>query len=381
MQATLSFRKDNLSPEQLRAVEILEQTYAFTNMESVPSLQDIATKDAKILVRKKLRTKDLPKGDFWTWNQSRGRKNTQSINGDIDLCFYKLTTRVRASVGENPGYKLWIFNLNDKKNSTFASFLWCERGSKKDNESTTNLSSPQKQQQLNHDKVPQWPRWNPGEVDKDSVTMEIPSQSPSLAPLTFHSSSLTFQIPKPSSHNLMSTNTFNSNMINQESQRKNPELVMLPKTNQQMPSYSSNTLNNESNGDQQQKQQPTTQEPGPSLNLAPLKIPQLATNLPTISGIKQNQNKESQVSPNLPKLNYTQDNLESKEDKIQNSESSQSSTFDKEIKPETSQNENNNVHSSCTLGPLPIKRDNIEDMANSIAKVRRINQQLHENMS
>eukprot|EP00339_Tiarina_fusa_P018073 CAMPEP_0117050106 /NCGR_PEP_ID=MMETSP0472-20121206/34596_1 /TAXON_ID=693140 ORGANISM="Tiarina fusus, Strain LIS" /NCGR_SAMPLE_ID=MMETSP0472 /ASSEMBLY_ACC=CAM_ASM_000603 /LENGTH=377 /DNA_ID=CAMNT_0004763763 /DNA_START=67 /DNA_END=1196 /DNA_ORIENTATION=- len=133
----LLFKKDNLSPEQLRAVEILEQAQSYTNVETVPSLQELATKDSKILVKKKLRTKDLPKGGGWTWNQSRGRKCTQNINNTIDLCFYKLTTRVRANTGENPGYKLWIFNITNKANKTTSSFLWCERG-RGDNENENN---------------------------------------------------------------------------------------------------------------------------------------------------------------------------------------------------------------------------------------------------
>merc|ERR1712137_46405 len=191
----LLFKKDNLSPEQLRAVEILERTSLFTNFDTIPSLQTLATKDAKIMIRRKLRTKDLPKGDGWSWNQSRGRKSTQSIDNNIDLCFYKLTTRVRAHTGENPGYKLWIFNTTDQTTRTTMSFLWCERG--QENEHGQPGTQPQPQQhrpspQLQtqpqtHDNNSSWnslSTWKTTDPGNQVSFSQSPSAStPILAPL------------------------------------------------------------------------------------------------------------------------------------------------------------------------------------------------------
>lgn len=180
----LLFRKDNLSPEQLRAVEILEQAKTYNDVETVPTLEALASKDSKILVKKKLRTKDLPKGDGWTWNQSRGRKCTQNINDTIDLCFYKLTTRVRANSGDNPGYKLWIFNIVDKVNDAASTFLWCERGSE-DVESDAHGVSTQDERQwsLNNWKTeePQGSRTY-GHYGQTSQAVDSPNHTP-LAPL------------------------------------------------------------------------------------------------------------------------------------------------------------------------------------------------------
>jgi len=148
----------------------------------------LATKDAKIMIRRKLRTKDLPKGDGWSWNQSRGRKSTQSVDNNIDLCFYKLTTRVRAHTGENPGYKLWIFNITDQTTRTTTSFLWCERGQEFENNTQMQQqpqhprnSTPQPQsQEKSNWTISSWKKNNYGQTE---------NPPPILAPLKLSNTS------------------------------------------------------------------------------------------------------------------------------------------------------------------------------------------------
>merc|ERR1712137_418100 len=81
---------------------------------------------------KPLTTSSLPRGDSWSWNQSRARQTIKSLHGNITVCFYKLSTRRIPRATETPPLiKLWIFNVTIPilgQEDKCVNFLWCERG-------------------------------------------------------------------------------------------------------------------------------------------------------------------------------------------------------------------------------------------------------------
>ena len=123
--------RQSLTPEQQRAFTVFEamlchwQDYLITPDQLC--VERICLKDTRISTQVPLKTKTLPRGVDWLWNQSRSRQNITSSNG-TQVCFYKLNTRkVRKSETEAPPYKIWIFNVIFP-NFQQVSFLWCERG-------------------------------------------------------------------------------------------------------------------------------------------------------------------------------------------------------------------------------------------------------------
>ena len=122
--------KQLLTPEQQRAYAVFEemlnhwQDY-LVDVEQL-TVSNICVKNSRISTYIPLKTKTLPRGVDWLWNQSRSRQNV-AVNG-VQVCFYKLNTRkVRKSEMEAPPYKIWIFNALFP-NFQQVSFLWCERG-------------------------------------------------------------------------------------------------------------------------------------------------------------------------------------------------------------------------------------------------------------
>ena len=123
-------QRPTLTPEQSRALVVFEEAYQHFNdllTTSNLSLESICITDTKIFTHQPLKTKNLPRGTDWLWNQSRSRQIVTLEDG-TNVCFYKLNTRkARKAPGESPLYKLWVYNITLKSNQEL-SFLWCERG-------------------------------------------------------------------------------------------------------------------------------------------------------------------------------------------------------------------------------------------------------------
>ena|SRR3990167_7685047 len=120
-----------LSPEQTRAFVVFQQAFArwkdYYLTEEVLTVDTIRLQDTKFFTHIQLKTKTLPRGGDWLWNQSRSRQHVTTDDG-TQIVFYKLNTRkVRKVEGESPPYKIWIFNIRFIDCQTL-SFLWCERG-------------------------------------------------------------------------------------------------------------------------------------------------------------------------------------------------------------------------------------------------------------
>lgn len=129
------FDRANLTPEQCRAIGVLEENFSkwTTAIENDPlTLEKISTQDVMFFTELAVSTSSLPRGEVWSWNQSRARQTITSYHGKINVCFYKLSTRkTPKSTEKAPLIKVWIFNIiipilgeRDKP----VNFVWCERG-------------------------------------------------------------------------------------------------------------------------------------------------------------------------------------------------------------------------------------------------------------
>lgn len=120
--------KENLSPEQRRAIQMLTDTNITTLKPTTnPSLNAITKHGATVVVPKTLSTKELPHGGQWNWNQSRKRQTILNKAKTLSVCFYKLSVKMKRSA-PNPGYKLWVFNITNLLEDSDSTFLWCENG-------------------------------------------------------------------------------------------------------------------------------------------------------------------------------------------------------------------------------------------------------------
>ena len=115
------------SREQRIALSVLRDSLfnIFPQIESQAQFEAITTMDAKIFVSGHLNTSDLPRHQFWTWNQSRARLTIS--NCGVSGKFFKLSTRT-AKYGpkETPRYKLWVYHIHLDGNAV--TFLWVEKG-------------------------------------------------------------------------------------------------------------------------------------------------------------------------------------------------------------------------------------------------------------
>jgi hypothetical protein len=124
-------RHGGLSPDNERAMCFLEQTLinGFQTVLEIPPLQAMCLSGNSFVVSFLLRTRNLPRGASWVWNQSRNRISSQRVDGNPgSLLFYKLGTRRGFGVQETPpNYKIWVFNYFDPSTGHL-SMVWCERG-------------------------------------------------------------------------------------------------------------------------------------------------------------------------------------------------------------------------------------------------------------
>lgn len=131
---SVQFDKSSLTPEQGRAVRVLEQHFQKWRSGSRKDLklEEITTMNYYTFTNTPLHTSMLPRGESWSWNQSRARATVRANFSDITATFYKLSTRKTSkSESKPPLYKLWIYDisiphLNGISNEVY--FLWCEKG-------------------------------------------------------------------------------------------------------------------------------------------------------------------------------------------------------------------------------------------------------------
>ena len=123
-----------LTPEQSRAFSVFLDAFQnfneLTCLNNCLSLEYLTVTGTTFFTTLTLKTKTLPRGTDWLWNQSRSRKYV-SIN-NVQLCFYKLNTRKvnKNSDKLSPLCKIWLFNVTTSgiSESKSLSFFWCEKG-------------------------------------------------------------------------------------------------------------------------------------------------------------------------------------------------------------------------------------------------------------
>ena len=84
-----------------------------------------------LLTSSTIGAKDLPSGHWWTWNQSKGKKDIVLTRTGYVGTIRKLIPRRRKQEQTKlpiPKLKVWHFELQSKGDEKRFSGLWCERG-------------------------------------------------------------------------------------------------------------------------------------------------------------------------------------------------------------------------------------------------------------
>ena len=114
----------SLAPEQQRAIEILRSSNC--KPQNIQLTLGLITTGKTAFSADIVGTKDLPKENYWNWNQSRKRQILQ-LDQETKPCFYKVSTKVKRDYNTpNPRFKVWVFNIFSPVGAS--TFLWCERG-------------------------------------------------------------------------------------------------------------------------------------------------------------------------------------------------------------------------------------------------------------
>ena len=117
-----------LAPEQRRALRVLSKTNRDKASSHFPTLEEVTTAGATTAYTFKITTKELPKGQYWCWNQCRKQISVQDSALKLDICFFKLSTKLKDASKINPSHKLWVYNISHMETKKQSSLLWCERG-------------------------------------------------------------------------------------------------------------------------------------------------------------------------------------------------------------------------------------------------------------
>jgi len=120
-----------LRREEMRALEVLKhhlRTWKDNVVHPCSLTVDVICETGKMLfVRECLKTSSLPRGEAWIWNQSRSRKVINLDDEGIQVCFYKVNSRLaKGLIARTRPYKLWVYNMTIQNEEV--SFLWCEKG-------------------------------------------------------------------------------------------------------------------------------------------------------------------------------------------------------------------------------------------------------------
>ena len=125
-------RIEDLSKEQKKALSVFSKNCPnFSKLVNKVSLQ----KDSPLLPTGfitissiPIKIADLPRDNYWSWNQSNGRTIVNIVDANITI--RKVTSRIRTSFDtakSSPSFKIWIFDVKYKSKMPIY-FLWCEKG-------------------------------------------------------------------------------------------------------------------------------------------------------------------------------------------------------------------------------------------------------------
>lgn len=120
-----------LKPEHARALTFLDSILSSHKLEMKNYISEEIWYEGKVMVMEKVPySKDIPAGDTWRWNQTKGRKEAFLPNKDVSVVLAKLIPRKKSSVleGTVPSYKLWRFAVTYHENNRCIYVLWCEKG-------------------------------------------------------------------------------------------------------------------------------------------------------------------------------------------------------------------------------------------------------------
>lgn len=121
-----------LPPEYRKAYEVINNILS-NNIENeklntaIPI--DILKAGTIVFIGKDFKSRNIPSGTHWSWNQVKAKKiaNIQNAHGEFVIEFFKLMSRPV----QNVPYKLWRFNVTkfDRgAQKTVFRVLWCEKG-------------------------------------------------------------------------------------------------------------------------------------------------------------------------------------------------------------------------------------------------------------
>ena len=125
-------RSSSLPPEFIKArdyIDIyLDQAKRITPQ---PIPKDFCQTNRVIMTSETIRGKNLPAGETWTWNQSKGKKTVVLEKCNAVATLRKLISRRRKQtctcLTQHPHFKVWHFEITPQ-NDTHFNVLWCELG-------------------------------------------------------------------------------------------------------------------------------------------------------------------------------------------------------------------------------------------------------------
>ena len=115
---------NKIMAEQRRAIKELRRALANTSahVNPIPTGRPPNT-DFTTFSETPIDCRSFWSDNWWKWNQSHHRIKIDL--GDITITFRKINPK-KSNV-QNPGYKIWIFFIEDQRVGNFW-FVWCERG-------------------------------------------------------------------------------------------------------------------------------------------------------------------------------------------------------------------------------------------------------------
>lgn len=128
------YPNNQLPPEYRKALAFVDNLLSDT-ITSLPVKSEIAETILQEgnyqLTKKKFRTRDIPCGEHWRWNQSKGRFTAKLPKSNKEIEFFKLIPRAMTKIYKTPKMKLWVFKVSCPDQPSFR-VLWCEKGNTKE---------------------------------------------------------------------------------------------------------------------------------------------------------------------------------------------------------------------------------------------------------
>ena len=123
----------SLPPEFIKARDyidgVLYQTKKIT-LQPIP--KDFCQTNQVIMTPGTIRGKNLPAGETWTWNQSKGKKTVVLEKCNAVATLRKLISRRRKQtctcLSSHPHFKVWHFEITPQNHTQHFNVLWCELG-------------------------------------------------------------------------------------------------------------------------------------------------------------------------------------------------------------------------------------------------------------